>query len=44
MMIDILVFFIGASLLLYVLLGGSDYGAAFSSCCRRGSCARSRST
>jgi cytochrome bd ubiquinol oxidase subunit II len=27
MMIDILVFFIGASLLLYVLLGGSDYGA-----------------
>ena len=26
-MIDILVFFIGASLLLYVLLGGSDYGA-----------------
>lgn len=27
MMTDILVFFIGASLLLYVLLGGSDYGA-----------------
>jgi cytochrome bd ubiquinol oxidase subunit II len=26
-MIDVLVFFIGASLLLYVLLGGSDYGA-----------------
>lgn len=26
-MIDILVFFIGASLLLYVLLGGSDFGA-----------------
>lgn len=26
-MIDILIFFIGASLLLYVLLGGSDYGA-----------------
>lgn len=26
-MIDILVFFIGASLLLYVLLGGADYGA-----------------
>lgn len=26
-MIDLLVFFIGASLLLYVLLGGSDYGA-----------------
>jgi cytochrome d ubiquinol oxidase subunit II len=26
-MVDILVFFIGASLLLYVLLGGSDYGA-----------------
>ncbi|WP_438482428.1 cytochrome d ubiquinol oxidase subunit II [Oleiharenicola lentus] len=26
-MIDILVFFIGAALLLYVLLGGSDYGA-----------------
>lgn len=26
-MIDIVIFFIGASLLLYVLLGGSDYGA-----------------
>lgn len=26
-MIEILIFFIGASLLLYVLLGGSDYGA-----------------
>lgn len=26
-MIDVLIFFIGASLLLYVLLGGSDYGA-----------------
>jgi len=26
-MVDILVFFIGASLLLYVLLGGSDFGA-----------------
>jgi cytochrome d ubiquinol oxidase subunit II len=26
-MIDVLVFFIGASLLLYVLLGGSDFGA-----------------
>jgi len=26
-MIDILIFFIGASLLLYVLLGGSDFGA-----------------
>jgi cytochrome bd ubiquinol oxidase subunit II len=27
MMIDVLIFFIGASLLLYVVLGGSDYGA-----------------
>jgi cytochrome d ubiquinol oxidase subunit II len=26
-MIDVLIFFIGASLLLYVVLGGSDYGA-----------------
>ena len=26
-MIDVLVFFIGASLLLYVVLGGSDFGA-----------------
>lgn len=27
MMVDVLIFFIGASLLLYVVLGGSDYGA-----------------
>lgn len=26
-MVDVLIFFIGASLLLYVILGGSDYGA-----------------
>lgn len=41
-MIDILIFFIGASLLLYVLLGGSDYGAGIIELLPAGAAVRER--